>query len=301
MLGKLLDTYTITARIGLLSLKTKLYAMRAQWICDLTTNAEKPFWDSNLAARTLYLESLLASDTISRLHGQTLVWLGHTPAASQVLSNRSIDCSVYVTPEDLSRAKKQIEFSEDESECEADNELKPAQSTVISNFDELPFQSRTIDVVIIHHALEQASDPRTVLREASRILAPGGKLVVFGFNPWSLIGFRRGIATVVPDRLSQLRMINPIRLFDWLTLLGLELDAPPAYGGLGLFRNRQRKRSVVPSPSQLPFGGIVITSAVKQNASMNLQWQTPQPRAKLAPVAYPRIDSWQRNGRNRDL
>ena len=301
MLGKLLDTYTITARIGLLSLKTKLYAMRAQWICDLTTNAEKPFWDSDLAARTLYLESLLASDTISRLHGQTLVWLGHTQAASQVLSNRTIDCSVYVTPEDLSRAKNQIELGECETELEVENELKPAQSTVICDFDELPFQSRTIDVVIIHHALEQASDPRTVLREASRILAPGGKLVVFGFNPWSLIGFRRGIATVVPDRLSQLRMINPIRLFDWLTLLGFELDAPPAYGGLGLFRNRQRKRSVVPSPSQLPFGGIVITSAVKQNASMNLQWQTPKPRAKLAPVAYPRIDSWQRNSRNRDL
>ena len=254
--------------------------MRAQWICDLTTNAEKPFWDSNLATRTLYLESYLANDFVARLHGQSLVWLGHTPAATHVLSNRKLDCVVYVTPD---------------SSAQIDVDPEQKRAHVIAEFDELPFQSRSVDVVVIHHALEQASDPRTVLREASRILAPGGKLLVFGFNPWSMMGLRRGLAALIPDRLRQIRMVNPIRLFDWLTLLGLELDAPPAYGGLSLFRERQPKRSVVPSPSQLPFGGIVITSAVKQQATMNLQWQTPQPRAKLAPVAYPRIDSWQRN------
>ena len=268
--------------------------MRVQWICDLTSNAEKPFWQSELAARTLHLESFLASDFLARLHGETLVWLGHTRDASKVLSSRRLTSTIFVTPET------------DIAEREAPDSAGPTEDTsplptVITQLDDLPFQSRSIDVVVIHHALEQAPDPRKVLREAGRILAPGGKLIVIGYNPWSLMGLRRGVAAIIPDRLRQLRMVNPIRLFDWLTLLGLELDAPPAYSGLTLWRERQSTRSIVPSASQLPFGGIVITSAVKQQATMRFQWQKQQSRPKLAPVAYPRIASWQRNHRKKNL
>lgn len=270
--------------------------MRAQWICDLTSNAEKPFWQSELATRTLYLESFLASECLTRIHGETLLWIGHSKRATQVLSPRKMPGTFFVTPSlpDIEVAAT-TEPAQGADIAVATGEAAREIPTVVTLLDDLPFQSRSIDVIVIHHALEQASDPRTVLREASRVLAPGGKLIVIGFNPWSLIGLRRGFAAIVPDQLRQVRMVNPIRLFDWLTLLGLELDAPPAYGGLTLLRDRQYRRSIVPSPSQLPFGGIVVTSSVKKQASMHFQWQSQQPRPKLAPVAYPRIASWQEN------
>lgn len=280
--------------------------MRVKWLCDLRANAEKPFWRSDLATRTLLIESHLANDLLNRVHGESLVWLGKAPSAAQRLSRlRSIKCPVYVSLD----APEALETSPEGSDGpDAENSVAtfpriigplaaPGGAgipAISADPDNLPFQSRSVDVVVIHHALEQVSDARTVLREASRILTPGGRLIVFGFNPWSLLGVRRGLASIIPDRVRQLRFVNPIRLFDWLTLLGFELDAPPAYGGVSLIRDRHSRRRVIPSASQLPFGGIVITSAVKQQASMHFKWHGARSRPDLAPVAYPKVAHWQR-------
>ncbi|NKB97767.1 MAG: methyltransferase domain-containing protein [Pseudomonadales bacterium] len=247
--------------------------MRLNWLCDLRATADTPFWRSELAGRVQQIEGLLGADLIARLHGESVVWMGATPNPASVLEKRMIKCPIFVTSHGQSGSLP----------------------TVVSEFDNLPFQSRSVDAVVMHHALEEVSDPRTVLREATRILAPGGRLIVFGFNPWSLLGLRRGVASIIPDRLAQLRLVNPIRLFDWFTLLGLELDAPPAYGGFALLWDRFSVKSVVPSASQIPFGGLVITSAVKQQATMHFKRQATQPRPKLAPVAYPRVSTWRRH------
>jgi hypothetical protein len=62
-----------------------------------------------------------------------------------------------------------------------------------------------------------------VLREAARVLIPGGKLVVVGFNPHSLWGltrlFRRR-STAVP---WQGQFLSPSRLSDWLSVLDFEV------------------------------------------------------------------------------
>ena len=62
---------------------------------------------------------------------------------------------------------------------------------------ELPLPNGCLDAVILHHALETAEDPRTAIREIARVLAPGGRLVVCGFNPLSLWGVRGAYARVV--------------------------------------------------------------------------------------------------------
>jgi SAM-dependent methyltransferase len=83
----------------------------------------------------------------------------------------------------------------------------------------LPLQSDSVDVLLMPHALDLAEDPHQVLREAHRVLAPEGYLILSGFNPWSLAGLakllRRGRA--MPWSSSWLA---PGRVKDWLALLG---------------------------------------------------------------------------------
>jgi hypothetical protein len=71
----------------------------------------------------------------------------------------------------------------------------------------LALQSDSVDVLLLPHTLEFASDPHEVLREAVRVLAGEGELVVLGFEPlggWSLRhaftrgGFPPGMASLFP-------------------------------------------------------------------------------------------------------
>ena len=51
---------------------------------------------------------------------------------------------------------------------------------------ELPFDSASIDLVVLPHVLEFSPQPHQVLREVERVLVPEGSVVVNGFNPYSL-------------------------------------------------------------------------------------------------------------------
>ena len=52
----------------------------------------------------------------------------------------------------------------------------------------LPLATDTIDAVLLPHTLDFSPDPHQVLREAERILIPEGRVIILGFNPWSLWG-----------------------------------------------------------------------------------------------------------------
>lgn len=99
-------------------------------------------------------------------------------------------------------------------------ELGMNKQSIVARGDELPVQTGVADVVLLHHALDFAPNPHQVLREAARVLRPGGHLVVLGFNPASLWGLYR--------RLKRRRcapwlghFIGHGRLQDWLGLLQL--------------------------------------------------------------------------------
>lgn len=79
----------------------------------------------------------------------------------------------------------------------------------------LPFADESVDFVLLAHALEAAHAPHAVLREAVRVLRPKGRLLVVGFNPWSLLGAR---LSALPWRR---RWIPLMRLRDWLALLDM--------------------------------------------------------------------------------
>ena len=244
---------------------------------------ESPFWATPLGEHTLSAESEFLHQATRRVHGDAVLWVGSAPAAASVMKRGMIRVPLYLN----------------QQKSETDGKLHAEFPSFTAELEELPFQTASLDAVVLHHALETVADPRVALREAVRVLTPGGRLIIAGFNPWSLVGVRRLYARCSarfkPDVLVQRRLVNPIRLFDWLTVLGFELDAPPAYGGPGLFFNRTRF-AVAPRPaSALPFGGVLVVSAMKKSQHMHFRFTTPERKPRLAPVTYPRVASWERS------
>ncbi len=73
--------------------------------------------------------------------------------------------------------------------------------------------------------LEFADEPHAVLREVDRVMMPEGRLVLLGFNPWSLWGLRSALGPgrrYVPWNGS---FVSLLRVKDWLALLGFEVSA----------------------------------------------------------------------------
>ena len=74
------------------------------------------------------------------------------------------------------------------------------RSDVTARLSQLPIANGAVDAVVLPHTLEFETDPFAVVREADRVLAGEGHLIVLGFRPWSLWGFRS--RAVSPDTIT---------------------------------------------------------------------------------------------------
>ena len=95
----------------------------------------------------------------------------------------------------------------------------------------LPFADQSLDLVVLPHTLEFSHDPHASLREVERVLVPEGRVVISGFNPWSLWGLSQQRARLYkrvgwenPFLPDQLDFIAHWRMRDWLRLLSFEVD-----------------------------------------------------------------------------
>ncbi len=112
---------------------------------------------------------------------------------------------------------------------------RPATATLHCHFDSLPFDSASLDLVVLPHSLELARDPHLALREVERVLVPEGRVIIVGFNPASLWGLRqrfgrlRRALSLGPERTLFLpsagEFIGYRRLRDWLRLLSFEVES----------------------------------------------------------------------------
>jgi len=93
----------------------------------------------------------------------------------------------------------------------------------VTSPDCLGVANDSVDVVLLPHVLESHNDPHGVLREVDRILRSDGQIIILGFNPVSIWGFRHllsrrrfppGIRRLMPEH----------RLRDWLRLLNYSVD-----------------------------------------------------------------------------
>ena len=170
------------------------------------------------------------------------------------------------------------------------------------DFDALPFDANSLDLVVLPHALELARDPHLALREVERVLVPEGRVVIVGFNPSSVWGVRQALgglqrrlglgarrALFLPDAGE---FLGFRRLRDWLRLLGFEVEA----GRFGCYR------PPLASPQWLArfawadrvgerwwpvFGAVYFVVAVKRVRGMRLVGLARAGRSALQGAAAP--------------
>ncbi len=220
-----------------------------------------------------------------RFHGDTLLWAGcHTDLTDTVRG-----CMI--------RNRFRLETGAAEPPGEGGEEAESGRFR--ADLHELPLRNKSLDAVVLHHVLETSEDPRGAMREIARSLAPGGRLLIVSFNPWSLWGLRGAYARFFKDSFSGLRFVSPGRLQDWLAVLGFELQQEVKYLAYDLpfsTRNKDagvwRKLRSLCAERRIPLGGVYVISAVKQASAMRPDWSRSSVGSrKLVPAAYPKLSA----------
>ena len=228
--------------------------------------------------RFLALERPPLQDTVRRFHGDSLLWIGTTDDLVDTTAQCLVRARIRTTCGSLDG---RVSVHADSAAAEVD--------VVVADTAELPFAGASIDGVVLHHALDVVADRRGTLREAARVLRSGGRLVVVGFNPFSLWLLTRPLAAF-----HDLHPLSVPRLREWLAVLGMTREAPPVYlnyrSGLpiALAREPWRTASAWLNRLQPPLGGAYILAARKQGRGAILQQRDQRRRGRqLAPVAVP--------------
>lgn len=87
----------------------------------------------------------------------------------------------------------------------------------------LPLESNSIDLLVLPHVLEFSENPHQILREVERVLMPEGRVLLSGFNPFSLWGARKLFNRHEAGFPWSGNFISLPRMKDWFALLGLEV------------------------------------------------------------------------------
>ncbi len=156
---------------------------------------------------------------------------------------------------------------------------------------ELPFDTESLDLVLLPHVLEFSENPHQILREVERVLRPEGNLVLSGFNPFSLWGLHRALGRREGYPWCGQFIALP-RLKDWLALLGFEVAggrfaayAPPLHHRKWLSRYAFMEKAG--DRWWAVSGGVYFLHAIKRVPGMRLikpQWNNGLV-GKLLPVA----------------
>lgn len=181
----------------------------------------KAWFDSELGQEFLAAEKQQVDRVISTLFGMHLVQL-------------SVDCRIQMYQESpVTHCFSVVPTLE----------LGLADNNVIANNAEVPLAHESVDVVLLHHALDFTDSPHQVLREASRVLRPGGHVIIVGFNPvsyWGLARLAKRNKGIAP---WSGHFISHRRLSDWLKLLELtELKHISGYHRLPFEKVKWRNR-----------------------------------------------------------
>jgi SAM-dependent methyltransferase len=163
-----------------------------------------------------------------------------------------------------------------------ENKDKNKKIAFFTEFEALPFAENSLDLLILPHSLELSPDPHATLREAERVLLPEGKLIICGFNPLSLWGFKQKRSHLYKRmNLGDLYLpeagefIGYRRLRDWLRLLNFEM----APGSFGCYRPAVKSEGMLQRFAWMDtlgkqywpiFGAVYFVVAVKRVRGMRM-------------------------------
>jgi SAM-dependent methyltransferase len=151
----------------------------------------------------------------------------------------------------------------------------PERQCCLSELEALPVASGSVDACLLIHATDLASDSHQLLREINRVLTPNGRLLLVGFNPWSLNGLsqvaRRWLS---PSEQCHVVATRVARMRDWLSLLDFSCDTVSHFGHLPvvtwpLYSSVQRWNRQLADHSIL--GGAVVAYSARKWVRGHLQ------------------------------
>ena len=206
-------------------------------------DAMSEWYETPLGSRLLKSEQTLLDECLSRRFGYHLLQIGC--ANLPMYSNSPIGHKFSITHND-----------------------NLAGHGLAAKGEAIPLASESVDLVLLHHALDYSSFQHHLLREVSRLLIAGGCIIIVGFNPYSSWGIR----TRFPGRKKhpwQGRLLSTSRITDWLKLLDFQVEQV-RYGSYTLPVNSPRVIKYsgfldkLASKLNWPTGGIYMISARKQ-------------------------------------
>lgn len=172
-----------------------------------------------------------------------------------------------------------------------------AAADVRAQWHELPFETQSVDLCVLPHVLEFSGNPHEILREIDRVMRPEGRILIVGFNPWSLFGTRRLFRSNGYPWQGQ--FVSLIRMKDWLQLLDFEPSAgklacyiPPCESAVW-----QRRWSFMERMGDRWWGvggGVYMLEAIKRVHGMRLitpAWSDQKVRERKFAAAAKRSGS----------
>ncbi|CAK0755316.1 Methyltransf_11 domain-containing protein [Gammaproteobacteria bacterium] len=146
--------------------------------------------------------------------------------------------------------------------------------------DALPFDAETINVLVLPHTLEFASDPHGVLREVNRVLSPEGYVVIIGFNPWGLWGLWRLFRKHGGEVPWCGYFFGVSQIHAWLRSLDFQIARSHYFFFLPPSRHETLMRILsflhVPGSQWFPISGLYLVVAQKRIAGLTpirLRWE----------------------------
>lgn len=131
---------------------------------------------------------------------------------------------------------------------------------IIGDVDSWPIATESINVLVLHHVVDFVENPHAFLREAMRVLTPGGYIVYCGFNPWSMLGVKRYFNAKIRGG----NYISAIRVKDWFKLLGFDVRAEQY---MAYTTGRQKIERTL-QQYNLPVGGVYLITLRKSVRSI---------------------------------
>lgn len=112
-------------------------------------------------------------------------------------------------------------------------------------YDELPFLTNSIDIVVAPHCMEWVERPKRLLQEIYRVILPEGYALFLGFNSLSWFALQNKMTNNKLKKMDQFNIISSSRMRVMLQALGFEIINFKTFAFRPALRNRRLFNSIM--------------------------------------------------------